>query len=309
MVDKTNAPNVDMHAHTTRALLIALTGSNVFALMVGGVYEYLSLRGLISMKFAWAVLVFVWLLGVVGIVISEFVWGRGIKRRLWWGAGASIILGLILFAFDRGVSAIVRSQATVSTPSGTTQPPLAARTPEGKPESPGPKVAEKPKTPRKSQLAVPVAPPQQAPSVLCKDNANCGVSTGQSGGITAGQVVLAEESTIPLRFDYSQELKSSATPGPFPYELRVTVRPNKRVEGTSLVLIFDGPVEIPRHQITCMMCGGGRIAGSDGLADQNSVWMFWQSPPLVPERPVTFLIHSRQQVSLVKADIGPAPPF
>jgi hypothetical protein len=37
-----------------------------------------------------------------------------------------------------------------------------------------------------------VAPPQQLPPVVCKDNANCGVSTGQTGGITAGQIINLE---------------------------------------------------------------------------------------------------------------------
>ena len=33
------------------------------------------------------------------------------------------------------------------------------------------------------------------PPVVCKDNANCGVSTGQTGGITAGQIVNQEPIT------------------------------------------------------------------------------------------------------------------
>jgi hypothetical protein len=52
-----------------------------------------------------------------------------------------------------------------------------------------------PKKPRQFPIrssTVPVAPPQQLPPVVCKDNANCGVSTGQTGGITAGQIVNLE---------------------------------------------------------------------------------------------------------------------
>lgn len=112
MADKAILP--DAHPHTTRALLIALTGSNIFALIVGGIYEYLSLRGVISMSAAWIVLVFVWLLGVIGIVISEFVWGKGIKHRIWWGTGASVVLGLILFGFNSVVSMMMKQPTDVS---------------------------------------------------------------------------------------------------------------------------------------------------------------------------------------------------
>jgi hypothetical protein len=91
-------------------LLIALTGSNVSALIVGGIYEYLSLRGVISVSAAWVVLAFVWLLGVVGTVISESVWGKGIKHRLWWGVGASVVFGVALIALDGTVSRMAKTQ-------------------------------------------------------------------------------------------------------------------------------------------------------------------------------------------------------
>jgi hypothetical protein len=105
-------PITDAPQNTTRTLLIALTGSNIFALCVGGIYEYLSLRGVISVSAAWVVLLFVWLLGIVGIVISEWVWGKGIKHRIWSGIGTAFVLGLLLFGFDRAVTMGARPNPT-----------------------------------------------------------------------------------------------------------------------------------------------------------------------------------------------------
>jgi hypothetical protein len=91
-------------------------GSNVFSLIVGGIYEYLSLRGVISMKAAWVVLVFVWLLGVINIVISEWVWGKGPKQRIWTGIVAALVLGAILAGFDAVVSHHLAGQQSVPPP-------------------------------------------------------------------------------------------------------------------------------------------------------------------------------------------------
>ena len=107
---------VDSSLAPARALLIALTGSNVFALIVGSIYEYLSLRGVLSRWAAWCVLVFVWLLGVVGIVISEWVWGKGLKQRIWTGIIAAVLLGAILLGFDAFTSYFITKQEPVPPP-------------------------------------------------------------------------------------------------------------------------------------------------------------------------------------------------
>lgn len=86
-----------------RNFLLALLGSNIFALIVVGIYEYLSLRGVINVRAAWIVLVFVWALGVAEIVLSEIVWGRLLKHRIRIGIGAAFVLALLLIAFDRAV--------------------------------------------------------------------------------------------------------------------------------------------------------------------------------------------------------------
>jgi hypothetical protein len=63
-----------------RNLIVALLGSNISALFIAGIYEYLSLRGVISVAAAWVVLIFVWLIGLAGIVLSEIVWGKNLHH-------------------------------------------------------------------------------------------------------------------------------------------------------------------------------------------------------------------------------------
>jgi hypothetical protein len=115
-------------------LLAALMGSNVVALIVGGLYEYLSLRGVVSMGLAWVVLIFVWLLGVFGIVLSEYVWGKGQPHRIRYGFIAAIASAILLFGFHKGVSAVIRSHGSytqtqpkpnVDCHSGSTGAPVA----------------------------------------------------------------------------------------------------------------------------------------------------------------------------------------
>lgn len=90
-----------------REIVLALFGSNIFALVVGGVYEYLSLRGIVNMMAAWVVLIFVWLIGVIAIVFSEIVWGRSMKERLITGVSAAAFLAVLLFALNAWVDKLV----------------------------------------------------------------------------------------------------------------------------------------------------------------------------------------------------------
>jgi hypothetical protein len=105
----------------TRNLLVALLGSNVFALFMAGLFECLSLRGVINLGLARVVLAFVWIIGVIGIVISERIWGRGSRDRLLWGLRAAVILALMLYGIHVGVSRVIRV-TNVPTQSGPTAP-------------------------------------------------------------------------------------------------------------------------------------------------------------------------------------------
>jgi hypothetical protein len=52
---------------------------------------------------------------------------------------------------------------------------------------------------------VPAAPAPTLPPVVCTDSANCGVSTGQTGGITAGTVKI---DTPPLKITWKAEMSA-----------------------------------------------------------------------------------------------------
>ncbi|HEY5238676.1 MAG TPA: hypothetical protein VIJ62_09880 [Rhizomicrobium sp.] len=84
-----------------RGLAVAFLGSNILALVIASIFEYLSLRGFITVNHAWIVLLIVWLLGIVGIVFSEIVWGRDMQHRVRLGIISAIVLAALLFGFDR----------------------------------------------------------------------------------------------------------------------------------------------------------------------------------------------------------------
>jgi hypothetical protein len=100
-----------------REIVLALFGSNLFALVVAGIYEYLSLRGIVNMMAAWVVLIFVWLIGVIAIVLSERVWGGSMKQRIITGVSAAVISAALLFGVNALVDRlVVPAQAKSSVP-------------------------------------------------------------------------------------------------------------------------------------------------------------------------------------------------
>lgn len=206
-----------------------------------------------------------------------------------------------------------RSQPHSVSPSSeiaTTAPipsqPKTAQSP--KPSTDRPPAVHKPIVPpsyidqHKAEWAKPI-PQNLAPTVNVQPGA--AVSFGQRGGITAGQVVIAEESIIPITLSYSQEQITPPHPDALPYALRVTVRTNRRVEPSTLALFFDGPVEVPHLPFSCMSCGNGRLNDANGTADLNTVWVFWGSPPLIPDRPAVFTVESLHPVKLLRISRGP----
>lgn len=87
-----------------RPFIVAIISSNVFGLFVGCLWEYLSLRGVVSTSLSWVVLVFAWVIGVVAIVTSEWLFGKGIKHKFLWGACGCIVLAALLIGFHTAVS-------------------------------------------------------------------------------------------------------------------------------------------------------------------------------------------------------------
>lgn len=94
-----------------RRVLGAGLGSGVLSLVIAGIYEYFSLRGVISVALAWVILVGVWIIAVTGVVISEIVWGQRLRYRAVIGVGFAVALGLGLFGLDKVTSLIVGASA------------------------------------------------------------------------------------------------------------------------------------------------------------------------------------------------------
>ena len=128
------------------------------------------------------------------------------------------------------------------------------------------------------------------------------VSFGQQGGVTAGQInIFPDESKLPVSIEYSQARIS-------PTELHLTIKPNRRIDATTLAMLFDGPVEVPSLSFTCMSCGNGRINDAAGVPDLKTVWIYWAAPPFTPEHAITLIIKSVVPVSLVRISRGPNAP-
>ena len=132
------------------------------------------------------------------------------------------------------------------------------------------------------------------------------VSVGQKGGITVGQINLLKEDQSPIALTYSQETGSNIPP----YTSTVTVSTSRRIDATTLVLVFDSDVDLPSSIPvgSCMTCGMGRINDSSGHPDNHTIWIFWMSPPFIPERPLRVPVSSSAPAKLIKVSRGPQLP-
>jgi hypothetical protein len=139
--------------------------------------------------------------------------------------------------------------------------------------------------------------------------AGAAVSFGQQGGITAAQVIINDDSLIPTRIQYSSVSTAAPRPSLFPHALQVTLASNKRFDSPNFALLFDGPVEIPTIPFSGMNQGTGRVNDTNGPNDPNSVWIFWGSPSLIPEKPAVITIESLKEVHLLSVSKGPKTPF
>jgi hypothetical protein len=247
-------------------------------------------------------------LGFAGLIIA--VIGIGVTilwpTKRWIGYGCFVLTGLLgicwgVMAYQSRHKPTDQSpnKAAVAPPKWNTEP-----SPTPSVSVPKPQKQKVPVAPT-SQPHVDVAPTQSSPpTVVVQPGAVA--SFGQQGGITAGQVIISEEEdTRPITLDYSQEPMPPPHPGSFPYALRVTVKPNRKIESTSLAMTFDGPVEIPVMPFSCMSCGNGRINNTYGSPDLNTAWIFWSFPTFTPDRPAVFVIESVHPVKLLSVSKGP----
>jgi hypothetical protein len=69
----------------------------------------------------------VWLLGSAGIVLSELVWGSRSRHRILIGAGAAVVLAVLLFTFNRGVDSLLAVPGAPEQTSTPTEMPKGPR--------------------------------------------------------------------------------------------------------------------------------------------------------------------------------------
>jgi len=79
-------------------IFFALICSNLFALFVTFIFEFLSLRGVVHLGASIVVLLLAWGCGVV--IISAFAWGTGIRAKWITVLGGSFLLAASLWALD-----------------------------------------------------------------------------------------------------------------------------------------------------------------------------------------------------------------
>lgn len=83
-----------------RRLIVTLLASGPFAIVLGALWAYLSISGLVHMMTARIVLTFAWVVAVLAIIISSYVWGRPVVHRIRIGLFSAIILALAAYGLD-----------------------------------------------------------------------------------------------------------------------------------------------------------------------------------------------------------------
>jgi hypothetical protein len=80
--------------------LRAILGCAAFSIFLDAVWSYFAVSGLVHMESARAILIFAWLIGTVGIVVSDRVWAKQFVHRVRLSFAASILLAVLLLGLD-----------------------------------------------------------------------------------------------------------------------------------------------------------------------------------------------------------------
>jgi hypothetical protein len=114
-------------------LLRALFASGAFVLFVPTIYEYLALAGVVdSMIAARIVLIFAVAIGFLGVLVSEIMWGKTLKRKVLTALFTAVVLALGLWALDAWTVSYrnAHSTMTLSAQISSTSPlPFSAMAP------------------------------------------------------------------------------------------------------------------------------------------------------------------------------------
>jgi hypothetical protein len=84
---------------TAKAIAAFLTSATL-AIVLGAIWCYFTVSGLVHMGTARAILIFAWIIGTVGIIVSDWIWGKPFVHRIRLGIAASMLLGIILWGLD-----------------------------------------------------------------------------------------------------------------------------------------------------------------------------------------------------------------
>ena len=81
-------------------MLGSVLGSAALAIVLDAIWCYFAVSGLVHTGSARSILVFAWAIGTLGIVISDWIWGKPFVHRVRLGVFASAILGIMLIGLD-----------------------------------------------------------------------------------------------------------------------------------------------------------------------------------------------------------------
>src|ERR1700722_17641906 len=73
----------------------AVLASGAVAIVLDAIWSYFAVAGIVHMGAARVILVFAWIVGTTGIVVSDYLWGKPFLHRLRLGIIASALLGLM----------------------------------------------------------------------------------------------------------------------------------------------------------------------------------------------------------------------
>lgn len=224
-------------------------------------------------------------------------------------AGLVVLFGWKVWPRGPQPHPVAPSSATVITPQASkseepqdsgrlTIQPLPAQSPNRKPDH----VSQ-----QKVERARPI---QQNASPTINLQPGAVASFGQQGGITAGQVIVAEESTLPRNLEILQDSVAPPRPNEFPFALQVSIKSSAKIDSPTFALFFDGPVELPTTGLpfACMFCGFWRLKDANGTSDLNTIWVFWKMSPLLPSTPFVYTFESLRPIRLIRVSKGPLGP-
>jgi hypothetical protein len=228
----------------------------------------------------------------------------------------SIVIGFAIYGKVLAPKSKAQQQPSVQPPEVSVSPPMKAteQTPVPQEKDDTPKVtpipkAKFPKQPSISKAGVgdPLLPKPPTQSQECAPGALCAQSTGQTGGITAGQVNFGPP---PVTFSWKADNVTS-TDQKFPYETTVTVTPTDAYSPVSLGFFCDAEVKALRFDMG--NSGMALLNAQSGVATDNpkAGYVAFEGMSITPARPLYVHLWSSEPLKVIqvtKVNLRPPPP-